>query len=82
MARSGNEGASAVVAPGYGMDLANICDITIASENAVFGSTQVKYAMNGFYHGLLLAVHETEIFHFFDPFLKRRSSCARSSRLG
>jgi enoyl-CoA hydratase len=45
--------AVAGVAPGYGMDLANMCDITIASENAVFGSTQVKYAMNGFYHGLL-----------------------------
>jgi enoyl-CoA hydratase len=45
--------AVAGVAPGYGMDLANMCDITIASENAAFGSTQVKYAMNGFYHGLL-----------------------------
>lgn len=40
------------VAPGYGMDLANMCDITIASENAFFGSTQVKYAMNGYYGGL------------------------------
>lgn len=40
------------VAPGYGMDLANMCDVTIASENAYFGSTQVKYAMNGFYGGL------------------------------
>ena len=45
--------AVAGVAPGYGMDLANMCDITIASENAAFGSTQVKYAMNGFYHGIL-----------------------------
>jgi enoyl-CoA hydratase len=45
--------AVAGVAPGYGMDLANMCDITIASANAAFGSTQVKYAMNGFYHGLL-----------------------------
>jgi enoyl-CoA hydratase/carnithine racemase len=45
--------AVAGVAPGYGMDLANMCDITIASENAAFGSTQVKYAMNGFYHGML-----------------------------
>ncbi len=45
--------AVAGVAPGYGMDLANMCDITIAAENAAFGSTQVKYAMNGFYHGLL-----------------------------
>jgi enoyl-CoA hydratase len=45
--------AVAGVASGYGMDLANMCDITIASENAAFGSTQVKYAMNGFYHGLL-----------------------------
>lgn len=41
------------VAPGYGMDLANMCDITIASENAFFGSTQVKYAMNGYYGGLM-----------------------------
>src|SRR5664279_840206 len=40
--------AVAGVAPGYGMDVANMCDITIASENAAFGSTQVKYAMNGF----------------------------------
>jgi len=44
--------AVAGVAPGYGMDLANMCDITIASENAAFGSTQVKYAMNGFYHAI------------------------------
>lgn len=44
--------AVAGVAPGYGMDLATMCDITIAAENAVFGSTQVKYAMNGFYHAL------------------------------
>jgi enoyl-CoA hydratase/carnithine racemase len=44
--------AVAGVAPGYGMDLANMCDITIASENAAFGSTQVKYAMNGFYHAM------------------------------
>lgn len=45
--------AVAGVAPGYGMDLANMCDVAIASENAAFGSTQVKYAMNGFYHGIL-----------------------------
>jgi enoyl-CoA hydratase len=45
--------AVAGVAPGYGMDVANMCDITIAAENAAFGSTQVKYAMNGFYHGML-----------------------------
>lgn len=44
--------AVAGVAPGYGMDLANMCDVTIASENAKFGSTQVKYAMNGFYGGM------------------------------
>lgn len=44
--------AVAGVAPGYGMDVANMCDVTIASENALFGSTQVKYAMNGFYHAL------------------------------
>lgn len=48
--------AVAGVAPGYGMDLANMCDITVASENAAFGSTQVKYAMNGFYHGMLRKV--------------------------
>jgi len=44
--------AVAGVAPGYGMDVANMCDVTVASENAAFGSTQVKYAMNGFYHAL------------------------------
>lgn len=49
--------AVAGVAPGYGMDVANMCDITIASENAAFGSTQVKYAMNGFYHGMLRKVN-------------------------
>jgi len=48
--------AVAGVAPGYGMDVANMCDVTIASENAAFGSTQVKYAMNGFYHGLVSRV--------------------------
>lgn len=44
--------AVAGVAPGYGMDVANMCDVTVASENARFGSTQVKYAMNGFYGGM------------------------------
>lgn len=44
--------AVAGVAPGYGMDVANMCDVTIASENAHFGSSQVKYAMNGFYGGM------------------------------
>ena len=46
--------AVAGVAPGYGMDVANMCDVTIASENASFGSTQVKYAMNGFYHAMMV----------------------------
>ncbi len=50
--------AVAGFAPGYGMDVANMCDITIASENASFGSTQVKYAMNGFYHALQSRVGE------------------------
>jgi len=48
--------AVAGVAPGYGMDVANMCDVTVASENAAFGSTQVKYAMNGFYHALMSRV--------------------------
>lgn len=48
--------AVAGVAPGYGMDLANMCDVTVASENARFGSTQVKYAMNGFFGGLMRKV--------------------------
>lgn len=48
--------AVAGVAPGYGMDLANMCDVAVASENAVFGSSQVKYAMNGFYHGMMRKV--------------------------
>jgi len=45
--------AVAGVAPGYGMDVANMSDITIAAKNAAFGSTQVKYGMNGFYYGML-----------------------------
>lgn len=40
------------IAPGYGMDVANMCDVAVASENARFGSSQVKYAMNGFYGGM------------------------------
>ncbi|MEO8296499.1 MAG: enoyl-CoA hydratase/isomerase family protein [Burkholderiales bacterium] len=44
--------AVAGMAPGYGMDVANMCDVTVASENAHFGSTQVKYGMNGFYGGM------------------------------
>ncbi|KAM5353377.1 hypothetical protein ACJ41O_000027 [Fusarium nematophilum] len=48
--------AVAGTAPGYGMDLANMCDVTVASENARFGSTQVKYAMNGFYFGMVRKV--------------------------
>lgn len=44
--------AVAGMAPGYGMDLANMCDVTVASESARFGSTQVKYGMNGYYGGL------------------------------
>lgn len=62
--------AVAGVAPGYGMDVANMCDITIASENAAFGSTQVKYAMNGFYHGLMSRVgkqHARRMFYTGDP---------------
>ena len=48
--------AVAGVAPGYGMDLANMCDFTIASQNASFGSTQDKYGMNGFYHAMVRRV--------------------------
>lgn len=48
--------AVAGMAPGYGMDVANMCDVTVASENAAFGSTQVKYAMNGFYFGMMRKV--------------------------
>ncbi|HEX4110184.1 MAG TPA: enoyl-CoA hydratase/isomerase family protein [Solirubrobacteraceae bacterium] len=44
--------AVAGMAPGYGMDVANMCDVTVASENARFSSTQVKYGMAGFYGGL------------------------------
>ena len=43
----------ACTAPWYGMDVANVCDITVARENARFGSSQVKYAMNGFYRGMV-----------------------------
>jgi len=62
--------AVAGVAPGYGMDMANMCDVTIASENAAFGSTQVKYAMNGFYHALLSRVgkqHARRMYYTGDP---------------
>lgn len=62
--------AVAGVAPGYGMDVANMCDITIASENALFGSTQVKYAMNGFYHGIMSRVgkqHARRMYYTGDP---------------
>lgn len=62
--------AVAGVAPGYGMDVANMCDITIASENAAFGSTQIKYAMNGFYHGLMSRVgkqHARRMYYTGDP---------------
>ena len=62
--------AVAGVAPGYGMDVANMCDITIASENALFGSTQVKYAMNGFYHALMSRVgkqHARRMYFTGDP---------------
>ena len=45
--------AVAGIAPGYRMDVANMCDIKIDSGNAAFWSTQVKYAMNGFHHGIL-----------------------------
>ena len=48
--------AVAGVAPGYGMDVANMCDVTIAAENAAFASTQVKLGMNGFYGGLMRKV--------------------------
>lgn len=62
--------AVAGVAPGYGMDVANMCDITVASENALFGSTQVKYAMNGFYHGIMARVgkqHARRLYYTGDP---------------
>lgn len=62
--------AVAGVAPGYGMDVANMCDVTIASENALFGSTQVKYAMNGFYHALMARVgrqHARRMYFTGDP---------------
>lgn len=62
--------AVAGVAPGYGMDVANMCDITIASQNAAFGSTQIKYAMNGFYHGLMSRVgkqHARRMYYTGDP---------------
>jgi enoyl-CoA hydratase len=68
--------AVAGVAPGYGMDVANMCDITIASENAAFGSTQVKYAMNGFYHGLMSRVgkqHARRMFYTGDPVTAREA---------
>ncbi len=41
--------------------------ITIAAENAAFGSTQVKYAMNGFYHGLLRKTNTQRARRMFAP---------------
>ncbi|KAK6383698.1 hypothetical protein LTS17_002990 [Exophiala oligosperma] len=32
--------------PGYALDVANFADITIASKNAAFGNSQVKYGLN------------------------------------
>lgn len=62
--------AVAGVAPGYGMDVANMCDIAVASENAKFGSTQVKYGMNGYYGGMLRKIgasHARRMFFTGDP---------------
>ena len=36
--------------PGYGMDVVNFSDITIASRNASFGASQVKYGLNPMMH--------------------------------
>ncbi len=47
-----------------------MCDVSIASTNAVFGSTQVKYAMNGFYHALARRVgaqHARRMYFAGDP---------------
>ncbi|KAH6970600.1 ClpP/crotonase-like domain-containing protein [Ilyonectria sp. MPI-CAGE-AT-0026] len=45
--------AIAGIAPGYGMDLANMCDVTVTSKNEQFRSTQVKYTINGSFHGMV-----------------------------
>lgn len=42
--------AVAGLCPGYGMDVANMTDITIASENAAFAASQVKYGLNPMTH--------------------------------
>ena len=72
--------AVAGVAPGYGMDVANMCDVTIASENASFGSTQVKYAMNGFYHGMMARIGTQKARRML--FTGDRISAAEALRVG
>ncbi|KAJ3543462.1 hypothetical protein NM208_g1110 [Fusarium decemcellulare] len=42
--------AVAGLCPGYGMDVANMTDITIASRNAAFAASQVKYGLNPMTH--------------------------------
>ncbi|KAH0835281.1 hypothetical protein AYO21_01508 [Fonsecaea monophora] len=42
--------AVAGMCPGYALDIANFCDITIASKNAAFGNSQVKYGLNPMTH--------------------------------
>jgi len=42
--------AVAGLCPGYGMDIANMTDITIASRNAAFAASQVKYGLNPMIH--------------------------------
>lgn len=42
--------AVAGMCPGYAMDVANFADITIASKNAAFGASQVKYGLNPMTH--------------------------------
>lgn len=42
--------AVAGMCPGYALDVANFADITIASKNAAFGNSQVKYGLNPMTH--------------------------------
>lgn len=44
--------AVAGMCPGCGMDAANMTDITIASRNAAFAASQVKYGLNPMTHPL------------------------------
>jgi enoyl-CoA hydratase/carnithine racemase len=63
--------AVAGFAPGYAMDVANMCDVTVASTTASFASSQVRLGMNGFYGGLMRKIgpmRARKLFFTGEPF--------------